>query len=208
VTRKIIGICGFIGCGKDTVGSYLVSNYGFTKISYADRLKDTVATMFGWERDMLEGETVESRKWRETPDPFWTKELGYVVTPRIVLQRVGTDCMRNGFDDQVWTLFVKKSLLENPDTNYVVPDVRFLNERKLLKDLGGEIWRVKRGPDPDWTQKAISDNRYETQWMKDFPEIHESEWRWLDHPTEFDRNIPNDSGLKELIKHVEQAIRF
>jgi hypothetical protein len=208
VTRKIIGICGFIGCGKDTVGNFLVKEYGFTKISYADRLKDTVATMFGWDRAMVEGDSKESRVWREVPDPFWTKELGYPVTPRLVLQRVGTDCMRNGFDDQIWTLFVKKTLLDNPDTNYVVPDVRFFNERKLLKDQGGEIWRVKRGPDPDWAQKAISDNRYDTQWMKDFPEIHESEWRWLDHPTEFDRNIPNDSGLKELIKHVEQAIRF
>ena len=208
MTRKIIGICGFIGCGKDTVGNLLVDTYGFTKISYADRLKDTVATMFGWDRGLIEGDTAQSRIWRETPDEFWSKELGYTVTPRLVLQRVGTDCMRKGFNDQVWTLFVKKTLLDHPDTNFVVPDVRFFNERKLLKDMGGQIWRVKRGPDPDWAQKAISDNRYDTQWMLDYPDIHESEWRWLDNPSEYDRVIPNDGSLEELINQVKRSVTF
>jgi hypothetical protein len=208
VTRKIIGICGFIGCGKNTVGKLLVDEYGFQKISYADRLKDTVSTMFGWDRDMLEGVTPESRAWREIPDPFWTAELGYDVTPRLVLQRVGTDCMRKGFDDQTWVLMVKKAILDNPAVNFVVPDVRFYNERDLIKKLDGEVWRVRRGPDPDWTQKAISDNRYDTQWMKEYPHIHESEWRWLDHPSEFERIIPNDGGLEELKTQVKQAIRL
>jgi len=205
--RKIIGICGFIGCGKGTVGDILEQDYGFTKISYADKLKDTVATMFDWDRDSIEGNTAESREWRETPDEFWSKELGYDFTPRMAMQRIGTDCMRQGLDHHVWVLFVKKKLLDNPETNFVIPDVRFFNERDLIRNLNGQIWRVKRGPDPEWVNKAISDNRYDTEWMKDHPEIHESEWRWLDYPTEFDFNITNDGGMKELYKHVERAIR-
>lgn len=206
MTRKIIGICGFIGCGKGTVGDILVQDYEFTKISYADRLKDTIATMFEWDREMIEGDTKESREWRETPDPFWTAELGYDVTPRLVMQRMGTDCMRKGFDDRVWTLFVKKTLIENPDTNYVIPDIRFFNERAVVRDLGGQVWRVKRGNDPDWVTNAISDNRYDTRWMEDYPNIHESEWRWLDYPSEFDCVIPNDNGIDALKAEVDKII--
>ena len=206
MTRKIIGICGFIGCGKGTVGDILVEEYGFTKLSYADRLKDTAATMFGWDRDMIEGDTPESREWRETPEPFWSQELGYDVTPRLVMQRIGTDCMRKGFDNRVWTLFVKKTLLDNPNTDYVIPDVRFFNERDLVRDMSGQVWRVKRGNDPDWVASAISDNRYDTTWMDDYPDVHESEWRWLDYASEFDRVIPNDSGLKELQAEVFKIV--
>ncbi len=204
--RRIIGVCGFIGCGKGTVGDILVEDYGFTKLSYADRLKDTVSTLFGWDRGMVEGDTPDSREWRETPDPWWSQELGYDLTPRLVMQRVGTDCMRRGLDGQIWVLMVKQVLEQNPQTNYVIPDVRFYNERDLIRKMNGEVWRVKRGPDPEWVQKAISDNRYDTDWMRDYPEIHESEWRWLDYATEFEKTIPNDGDLSELKKHVERAV--
>lgn len=205
--RKVIGICGFIGSGKNTVGDILVDEYEFKRISFADRLKDTVAEMFGWDREWIEGNTPESRSWRETPDEWWSAELGYDLTPRLVMQRVGTDCMRKGFDDEIWVKFVKKALMDDPDSDYVIPDVRFFNERDLVKEMNGEVWRVKRGPDPDWVQKAISDNRYDTEWMREHPEVHESEWRWLDHPTEFERNIPNDGGLDELKEYVYRAMR-
>jgi hypothetical protein len=98
----IIGICGLIGSGKGTVADHLVEEYGFQKVSFADALKDATAQMFEWPRHLLEGDTVESRKWRETPDAFWTNELGYEVTPRYVLQKFGTECMRVGFYDGVW----------------------------------------------------------------------------------------------------------
>ena len=93
----IIGICGLIGSGKDTIADYLVTNYNFKKLSFADKLKDSVATMFDWDRELLDGKTDESRAWREKEDAYWTKELGYSVTPRLVLQKFGTECMRDGF---------------------------------------------------------------------------------------------------------------
>jgi adenylate kinase family enzyme len=70
--RKIIGICGFIGSGKGTVADTLVNEYGYTKLSFADTLKDGVAAVFNWDRKLLEGDTKDSRDWRETPDTFWT----------------------------------------------------------------------------------------------------------------------------------------
>ena len=109
----IIGICGLIGSGKGTAADILVDEHGFTKLSFADKLKDGVATIFGWDRAMLEGDTDESRQWRELKDDFWSNETKMEVTPRLVLQLFGTDCMRNGFDDGIWVSTIKKKLLEN-----------------------------------------------------------------------------------------------
>lgn len=201
----IIGICGLIGSGKGTVADILVEQ-GFTKVSFADKLKDGVATIFGWDRALLEGDTDESREWREQADDFWTKETGRIITPRIVLQEFGTECMREGFDNGVWVSLLKKYLLDNPGY-YVVPDVRFRNEQNMIRDLGGEIWQVKRGEDPDWFAKAIFDNNNpETSNLMIDVNVHESEYKWIDVNTKFDSIIRNEGTIGELQASVLHEI--
>lgn len=199
---KIIGICGLIGSGKGTVADMLIKDYGFTKLSFADKLKDTVATTFDWPRDLLEGDTKESREWREQPDAFWTEELGEEITPRLALQLVGTDCMRKGFNDNIWMLIVKSIILKNPDTNYVIPDARFANERSLITDLGGEVWQVARGAPPTWYPDALSDNVYGTDKMAAH-DIHASEWKWIDFDSKFANSINNNGTLEDLKINIE-----
>ena len=175
----IIGICGLIGSGKGTVADTLVEKHNFKKISFADKLKDGVASVFGWDRDMLEGKTAESREWRETQDDFWTKETGRTITPRLVLQEFGTECMRNGFSDNIWVSLVKQEILNNPTINFVIPDVRFKNEVEMVKKLNGQVWVVKRGADPVWF-RMYQDIGVEPQ------DVHRSEWEWAQ--TDFDFN--------------------
>ena len=190
----IIGICGLIGCGKGTVGDILVDDYGFTKLSFADKLKDGVATVFNWDRAMLEGDTVESREWRETQDDFWTRETGRTITPRLVLQEFGTDCMRHGFDDGIWVSLVKQELVRYPNKNFVIPDVRFPNEANMIKSIHGEVWRVRRGQDPVW-MRMYQDIGVEPK------DVHESEWRWA--KVDFNHIIYNDLGIDELRSQVK-----
>jgi len=190
----IIGGCGLIGCGKGTVADMLVEDYGFEKLSFADKLKDGVATVFGWDRAMLEGDTPESRDWRETQDTLWTKETGRTITPRLVLQEFGTDCMRHGFDDGVWVSSVKQILINNPSKNYVIPDVRFPNEARMISNLNGYVWRVRRGQDPVW-MRMYQDIGVEPK------DVHESEWRWAN--VDFSTVIHNDLGLEELKSQVK-----
>ena len=65
----IIGLVGLKGCGKDTVADYfLAQQNNWIKGSFADSLKDTCACVFGWDREMLEGSTHQSREWREKVD--------------------------------------------------------------------------------------------------------------------------------------------
>ena len=127
----IIGICGLIGSGKDTIADYLIKRHNFQKLSFADKLKDSVATMFDWDRSLLDGKTDQSRQWREEIDKYWSNDTGREITPRLVLQLFGTECMRNGFYDGIWVSLTKKKILDNPMQNFVIPDVRFPNEAKM-----------------------------------------------------------------------------
>lgn len=191
----IVGICGLIGSGKGTVADFLVNDKGFTKLSFADKLKDSVATLFDWPRQLLEGDTEESRQWREQEDIFWSKELSQSVTPRFVLQLYGTECMRNGFYDGIWVSFVKKKILDNPKQNFIIPDTRFPNEINVLHELGGEVWWIRRGELPSWWNIAVIG---ETP-----PGIHASEYAWAMPDDKFDRVVYNDGTKEELFKSLQ-----
>ena len=189
----IIGICGLIGSGKGTVADILVEEHGFKKLSFADALKDGVAAMFDWPRHLLEGDTEESREWREQNDPFWTQETGKEISPRLVLQLVGTECMRQGFYDGVWVSLVKKKLVRFPSQNWVLPDTRFPNEINMIHSVGGTIWRVKRGADPDWFEPLRENNIVPT-------DVHPSEYEWV--RSEFDQVIENEGTFEDLRNQI------
>ena len=193
----IIGICGLIGSGKDTIADYLIRKHNFQKISFADKLKDSVSVMFDWDRELLDGKTDESRAWREEIDEYWTKETGETITPRLVLQLFGTECMRDGFYDGIWVSMLKKKVTENPDINWVIPDVRFENEVKVLKEIGGEVWWVKRGQLPMWFRM------YQDIGQKP-KDVHASEWQWAN--AKFDKVFENDSTINALKSQVQDHL--
>jgi hypothetical protein len=193
----IIGICGLIGSGKDTVAQQLIDNHNFVKISFADKLKDAVAVMFNWNRELLDGKTDESRAWREKEDAYWTAETGRSITPRLVLQEFGTECMREGFFDGIWVSLTKQHILNNPDKNFVLPDTRFPNEAKMLYEIGGEVWRVKRGQDPVWF-RIYQDVGVEPK------DVHPSEWAWAH--TKFTQTIENNGTLEQLRNQVQDHL--
>jgi len=193
----LIGICGLIGSGKGTVADTLVNDHGFTKISFADKLKDSVATMFDWDRSLLDGKTDQSRQWREEIDEYWSNETGNEITPRYVLQVFGTECMRNGFYDGIWVSLTKKKILDNPAQNFVIPDVRFPNEAKMIYGINGQVWRVKRDKDPDWFTE------YQTLGVEP-KEVHPSEWAWAN--TKFTNVLENNKTITDLRNQVQDLL--
>lgn len=190
----IVGICGLIGAGKDTIADYLVEKHKFKKLSFADKLKDSVSAMFDWDRSLLDGKTDESRSWREKEDEFWSKEMNMSITPRLVLQKFGTECMRDGFYDGIWVSLAKKKLIDNPDVKWVIPDVRFENEANMIKEIGGEVWWVKRGQLPIWFRMYQDIG----QTPKD---IHASEWAWAN--VQFNKVFENNTTVDALRSQVQ-----
>ena len=193
----IIGICGLIGSGKDTIADYLIKRHNFQKLSFADKLKDSVATMFDWDRNLLDGKTDQSRKRREEVDEYWSNETGEEITPRYVLQLFGTECMRDGFYDGIWVSLTKKKILDHPEINFVIPDVRFPNEAKMIYEINGQVWRVKRGQDPAWFSE------YQTLGVEP-KEVHPSEWAWAN--TKFTNILENNKTITDLRNQVQDLL--
>lgn len=155
----LIALVGFIGSGKDTVGRHYVETHGFEDLAFAAALKDALAAIFGWDREMLEGKSPQSRAWRDQVDIWWARRLGIPhLTPRWAMQNVGTDCLRKHLHDDLWIARVERaiedrtSLLYRPDI--VVTDGRFPNELDMVRARGGRIIRVRRGDEPDWYKVA------------------------------------------------------
>lgn len=201
----IFGLVGFIGSGKGTVGDILVQDHGFIRESFAAPLKDAVANIFGWSRALLEGDTKESREWRERPDPFWSKQFGRDFTPREALQLMGTEAGREVFHPNLWIASLTKRV-ESYTTNVVVTDVRFKNEIAAIQKIGGIIIRVVRGPEPEWYEIAARGNNGHPPSLLTMQEsgIHPSEWDWVG--TEMDHTIKNDGTLEDLKGRVEFII--
>ena len=154
----ILGITGLIGSGKDTIADYLTTHHGFKRISFAASLKDAVAAVFGWNREYLEGTTKASRAWREQKDEWWSNRLGMDITPRWILQYWGTDVFRNHFHNDIWVASLENKLL-NTKEDVVITYCRFSNEVIAIRNAGGIVIRVKRGPDPIWYDTAIAYNK-------------------------------------------------
>lgn len=164
----IIGLVGFIGAGKGTVGDILVRDHGYHRFAFADALKDATATIFTWPRGLLEGDSVASRNFREQVDPWWSNKLGYEVTPRLMLQKMGTEACRAGIADNIWIAALEKRMAGYQDV--VISDVRFPNEIDFVRSVGGVIIRVKRGEDP--TPEELSKMHIsETAWNDVVPDV-------------------------------------
>jgi hypothetical protein len=140
----IIGLVGFISSGKGTCADYLVREHGFLKESFANSVKDSVSIVFGWDRQLLEGDTDYSRGWRERADPWWSNRFGYEFSPRSALQLMGTEAGRDVFDENIWVYSMFRRM--DHSKNYVIADVRFPNEIQKIKEDGGMIIRVKKKP--------------------------------------------------------------
>lgn len=148
----ILGLHGRSGAGKNACAERLKLLYpDVVEISIAAKVKETLAALLGVNVGDLE-------LWKNQPDRCVAlgglyDGLGFVPdtawTIREVLQRLGTEAGREIFGEDFW---VDQALpdgaffTEQGDKLYVVTDVRFPNEARRVKDLGGHTVCVV-GPD-------------------------------------------------------------
>ncbi len=207
MTKQIIGICGFIGSGKDTAADYLVNFHEFRRDSFAATLKDAVAAVFGWDRELLEGRTKAAREWREQVDPWWSERLQMPdLTPRLVLQLWGTEVCRRSFHDDIWIASLEARLRNSKD-NIVISDCRFPNEIRAIKQAGGQVVWVQRGELPSWhimAGKANNGDAFAAEKLKSLG-IHASETAWVG--TNFNYIVDNNGTVDELYKRIAAIVQ-
>jgi len=206
MTTQIIGICGFIGSGKDTAADYLVNFHEFRRDSFASTLKDAVAAVFGWDRELLEGRTKQAREWREQVDLWWAERLDMPnLTPRWVLQWWGTEVCRKSFHNDIWIASLE-SRLRNSNDNIVISDCRFPNEIRAIKAAGGQVIWVQRGELPSWHIMAVNANNGDTLAAENLKQlgIHASETAWVG--TDFDAVVDNNSTVDALYLQLAKIV--
>jgi hypothetical protein len=175
----IIGFTGRKFHGKDTAAKQLL---GYTPMSFASPMKETVKLLFGFSEDQVNGTL------KEDIDVRWN------ISPREALQFVGTEMFREHIQlllpDVGGDFWVRS--LENripKDVNVVITDVRFPNEVAMIHRMGGKVIRVKR---------YVSDNSYGNH-------ISEQHIDLLDVDYEIDNNGTIEQ-LHDCVNNIERSL--
>jgi hypothetical protein len=137
----VIGLCGYKGSGKDTVGGYLERMYGFERRAFATKMKEAVAALFD-----ITVEQVDMYKGMESEIPLTEVILEHGTTQhswtwREFMQRFGTEMGRNVFGPDFWVNLAMSTPMTRPT---VFTDVRFANELRGIKAIGGKIVWIER----------------------------------------------------------------
>jgi hypothetical protein len=153
VTRgyNIIGLTGYAQSGKDTLASILVEKYGYSRIAFADKIRDflyginpmVACSPTGYLQDLVN--LVGWDKAKQEPQV------------RRLLQDLGISA-RDLIDENIWVTAALGNV--DSDQRVVVTDVRFENEAMMIKIMGGQLWRVKRigvGPVNDHVSESELD---------------------------------------------------
>lgn len=195
----IIAICGFSGSGKDTTADILVNKYGYIKLNFAAAVKDILSIIFGWNREMLEGSTVESRKEREIVDEWWSKELNIPnLTPRMMMQQIATNVFRDNFHQDIWLKIVERKLTRYP--NVVITDCRFPNEISMVKSYGCKLIFIERNK-PIWF-----DSYKQGIDCEESSKLHSSETSWI--RSEFNYVLDNNGTLEDLERNLNTVLNL
>lgn len=208
----LIGISGKLGSGKDTVGQMIQAEArGYWEIKkYAKKLKQITCILTGCSMQELESQEFKdsllSPEWKGGHCTFSHS------TYRDMLQKLGTEVMRDSLHSNVWVnalmadyqfapnksmdeCFKEQFLTGRSEIHYkfpkwIITDMRFPNELEAVKERGGITIRVNR----DNGTRAIS-----------MINSHTSETALDD--ANFDYVIENDGNLSELKASVVEFLR-
>lgn len=129
----IVGLCHKKRVGKDVVADYLVNNYGFKKVAFADGIREASKVIYGLtEEQMLSGDL------KEVPIKLWGK------SPRELL--TGTGEALKVVDPKIWVKNTRRKIEEHIKQGHgvVISDVRFFIEVDEVKNMGGYLWKINR----------------------------------------------------------------
>jgi hypothetical protein len=177
----IIGLCGPAGSGKDTVRSILERKHGFVGLAFADPIHEMLKALLA---------TIDMRTYgnyrslKERPVPL----IG--ASYREMAQTLGTEWGRKQIGENFWVAIAMhrvRMMKAYGNRRIVISDVRFPNEMRAIREVGGRIWAITRtGVEP------VND--------------HVSEAMARDAVHFADRIISNDGTIEDLERAVSETL--
>ena len=182
------------------------ANQKYEVRKFADKLKEIVALLIGCKREDLENQEFKDQV---LPEEWWVLKFGentilpynsetYVgaihekflikTTGRLLLQLIGTDCMRNIVHPNIWLLSLFSEYKEG-HSKWMITDVRFPNEKEAIEKRGGINIRVERPslviPEGEHFSERALDEDFRT----------------------WDEVIVNDGDLKDLVEKCKSILK-
>lgn len=194
----VLALSGWRGSGKDLAGQYLINQYNYVRMAFADVLKDTVSNQYSIPRVWCDDPTKKELPLVQYPinnsDNFvasihklLASELkhGY-WTPRALCILEGS--VKRAVNANHWVNKVIDNIMNTTGTSFVITDLRYRSEIELLrKQFGKDLVTVRL-------------NRFETINTEDPSE------RDLDK-AEFDVVINNRNGKQELYNELDLLVK-
>ena len=172
----LIGLTGKALAGKDTVAGHLHRLHEFSRLAFADPLREGIKAMFGL------------GDWNFTPEGKERVVEWIGKTPRELLQTLGTQWGRDLVHQQIWCRLMDQRI--KPRMAYgrrvVITDVRFVDEARYIHSHGGQIWRVLR---PGAATTAHSDHTSKQESQRIVADV----------------DLLNDGTLEQLFEQVDAA---
>lgn len=206
-----IAISGKAGGGKDTIKDAIIDYFRergkiSSPFSFAGPLKDACVLWFGWDRQRLDSDYPykEGGLGNTNPDDVDPYCVALGLTRRQVMQKLGTECMRDGMHRNFWIILADLALKTGKLAGFdigLVTDARFLNELDWVKSINGYTIKVERtvcelGETPEDAIKRFASNRSADSLTKSTNHASELEFETWGH---FDRIVINliDKNLSE-----------
>lgn len=170
---KVIGLAAQARAGKSTVAQYLAGHFGYVEMSFAAPIRRFISDLTG-----IPLEDLEKTEVKERVIPWIGK------SPRQMMQTLGTEWGRELVSESLWVDAVMHKALRS-DRPVVISDVRFENEAKAIREVGGAVIHLTRPGAP-----KVS--------------AHKSEAGVAFRPGDF--RIANDRDLATLFTRVNQCL--
>jgi hypothetical protein len=166
----VIGLMGYAQVGKDTLAGQLVERHGFTRIAFADTLRECLYAL----NPMIPLDNDWVRLSWLIAAVGWDRAKVEYPEVRALLQRLGTEVGRDILGNDIWVETALKKI--KPGGKYVITDMRFPNELAAVTKLGGKTVRILRegyGPVNDhWSETALDGFTSDvTIWNSSTPEL-------------------------------------
>jgi hypothetical protein len=185
---QLIGMAGYARSGKDTAADAL-TGIGFRRVAFADKLREFMYALNPqvlmndnprWSASLSLRSVIDHHGW----DGYKTSNCSNYI--RMLMQHVGTECVRDILGEDIWLNFVLNGLDINED--YVITDVRFPNEVEAIRRMGGRVIYVMR-PGIVPSNNHASDTTFNP--MRDSDYI-----------------VRNDSSIEALHESVLAAVKY